>query len=161
MGIVTSTGNTSVTSTGNDLVTSTGPQNAEDARLSKLSESLKQKAIFKTKASDIFSLKKRYPDQHLIDDAFKAIASTRKSGKVADSILLSQLEKWERYPVEQVEAGIQTYLDKGYASEGKCENYLLGIIRKSNSQPKNNRGGQDQNSGPPEPVYPEWKRGNF
>jgi len=78
---------------------------------------------------DFFSLTKRYFDQKLIDQVFESLASTRKSNKVADSILLAQLQKWQKYPVEQVEAGIRIYLEKDYAGQGKREEYLLGIIR--------------------------------
>ena len=78
---------------------------------------------------EIFSLKKRYPDQSLIDKAFSAIALTRKSGKVSPSVLLKQLQKWERFPVSQVEAGITVYLDKCRGDNTKREEYLLGIIR--------------------------------
>jgi hypothetical protein len=85
---------------------------------------------------DFFSLRERYSDQKLIDQVFAAIASTRKSNKVADSILLAQLQKWEQYPVEQVEAGIKIYLDKGYADRGKREEYLLAIIRNNKSYGK-------------------------
>jgi hypothetical protein len=81
---------------------------------------------------DFFELKKRYPDPSLIDKCFAAIATTRKSGKVADSILLACLQKWDRYPAEQVEAGIKTYLEKDYAGQGRDEKYLLGIIRNQN-----------------------------
>jgi hypothetical protein len=81
---------------------------------------------------DIFSLRERYSNQKLIDDVFAAIASTRKSNRVTDSVLFAQLQKWERYPVEQVECGIKIYLDKAYADQGKRENYLLGIILNSN-----------------------------
>jgi hypothetical protein len=77
----------------------------------------------------ILSLKKRYSDQRLIDQALKAISSTRKSGKVSASILVNQLQKWSRYPAAQVEAGIRIYLEKDYPGQGKGENYLLGIIR--------------------------------
>ena len=83
---------------------------------------------------DLFSLKERYPDQDLIDEVFQAIASTRKSNKIAESILLAQLQKWERYPVEQVEAGIRVYLDKDCAGQGKREAYLLGIIRNQKTE---------------------------
>ena len=83
----------------------------------------------KEETPDIFSLRERYSDQKLIDDVFAAIASTRKSNKIADSVLLSQLQKWKRYPVVQVEAGMRIYLDKGCADQGKDEKYLLGIIR--------------------------------
>ena len=77
----------------------------------------------------VFDLKERYPDPALIDQAIQAIASTRKSNRVSDSIIIAQLEKWSRYPVQQVEAGIRTYLQKGYAGQGMREEYLLGIIR--------------------------------
>ena len=80
------------------------------------------------------SLRKRYNDQELIDQAFDAIRSTRKTGKVADSVLLAQLRRWEHYPVEQVEAGIRVYLDKGYAAQGKREDYLYGIIRNQRTE---------------------------
>ena len=85
------------------------------------------------KNPDFFSFKKRYSDQKLIERVFAAIATTRKHGKVKNSILLAQLQKWERYSVEQVEAGIRIYLEKDCAGDGKREDYLLGIIRK---QPK-------------------------
>jgi hypothetical protein len=83
---------------------------------------------------DFFSLKKRYAHQKLIDDVFQAIASTRKSGRVKDSILISQLQKWEKYPVDQVEAGIRIYLEKDYAGCGKREEYLMGIIRNNHDR---------------------------
>jgi len=81
------------------------------------------------KNPDFFSLKNRYSDPDLIDQVFRAIASTRKYGKVKDSVLFAQLEKWDQYPVEQVEAGIRIYLEKDYAGQGKRESYLFGIIR--------------------------------
>lgn len=66
-----------------------------------------------------------------MEQAFSAIASTRKSHKVADSVLAAQLRRWAKLPTAQVEAGIRKYLDKGYADEGKGEDYLWGIIRKT------------------------------
>lgn len=74
-------------------------------------------------------LRKRYTNQKLIDQAFDAIRSTRKTGKVSPSVLLAQLQKWKRYPVKQVEAGIRVYLEKDCAGDGRDERYLLGIIR--------------------------------
>ena len=35
-------------------------------------------------------------DQALIEKVFQAIATTRKTGKVAESILITQLQKWNR-----------------------------------------------------------------
>lgn len=90
------------------------------------------KELKEERTPELFSLRERYFDQNLIDQVFDAIASTRKSNKVADSVLLAQLQKWKRYPVEQVESGIRTYLEKDYAGQGKDEAYLLGIIRNQN-----------------------------
>ena len=83
----------------------------------------------KEETPSLFSLRSRYPDQGLIDRVFKAIASIRKSNRVSESVLIAQLQKWEKYPVEEVQAGIRIYLQKDYASQGKGEAYLLGIIR--------------------------------
>jgi hypothetical protein len=96
---------------------------------------LRKKGIKKEKTPDVFSLKKRYAHEKLIDDVFQAIASTRKSGRVAESVLIAQLKKWEIYPAEQVESGIRVYLEKDYAGQGKREEYLLGIIRNNDRQP--------------------------
>jgi hypothetical protein len=89
----------------------------------------------KKRTPDFFSLKKRYAHQNLIDSVFQAISSTRKSGRVAESVLIAQLQKWEKYPVEQVESGMRVYLEKDYAGQGKREEYLLGIIRNNDRQP--------------------------
>jgi hypothetical protein len=83
-------------------------------------------------SSEISSLINRYPDREIINQAFTAILSTRKSKRIADSVRLSILKAWERYSVESVVTGIKTYLDKGYQHKGKDEKYLLGIIRNSN-----------------------------
>jgi len=91
------------------------------------------KKIKERKSPDFFNLRKRYPNQDLIDKVFQAIASTRKHGKVAESILYSQLQKWGQHPVVQVESGIRVYLEKDYAGQGKDEKYLWGIIRKQKS----------------------------
>ncbi len=48
-----------------------------------------KKGIKKGRTLDLFSLKERYSDQELIDRCFKAIATTRKSNEVADSVLLA------------------------------------------------------------------------
>jgi hypothetical protein len=77
----------------------------------------------------IDALKSTYPTPQLIERAMAALASTRKTNRIADTIILAQLEKWAKYPISQVESGIRTYLERGYAAEGKKEAYLLGIIR--------------------------------
>lgn len=78
--------------------------------------------------AEISLLKERY-SSHLITKIFQAISSTRKTGKVADSVLHSFLQKCEKYPVQQVEEAMDKYLKRNFAAEGKGEKYLLGIIR--------------------------------
>ena len=95
--------------------------------------------------SEIHLLEKRYPDQGIILQAFESILSTRKTGKISDSVKLKILQSWERYPTEQVLSGIQTYLSKNYAEEGKNEKYLAGIIKNTRPEPPK-----------PEKVMPDW-----
>jgi hypothetical protein len=85
--------------------------------------------------SEIQSLEEKYSDRDLVNQCFKAIQSTRKSNRIADTVKRSILESWERYPVESVMAGIKTYVEKRYCDQGKNEKYLLGIIR-GNAQQK-------------------------
>lgn len=80
-------------------------------------------------SSKMSELVKRYSDQETVNQAFQAIASTRKSNRISESVKLTILKSWEGYPVESVTAGIMTYLEKGYNDQGKGEKYLLGIIR--------------------------------
>lgn len=100
----------------------------------------------------IAALKSRYQNQDLLNRAIDAIASTRKSNRIADSVVLKHLEKWSAYPADQVETGIRTYLEKNYAADGKGEAYLLGIIR---------NGGNGGRPAEPQPVVAEPKEFDF
>ena len=79
--------------------------------------------------SKILLLEERYSDIELINQCFNSISSTRKTNRISDSVKRNILQQWEKYPPDQVMAGIRIYLEKDYASEGKNEKYLLGIIR--------------------------------
>ena len=68
-------------------------------------------------SSQISVLKQRYPDREIIDQTLEAISSTRKTGRIADSVQLSILKGWDRYPVDRVMAGVTTYLEKDYAGQ--------------------------------------------
>lgn len=84
--------------------------------------------------SEIPSLEERYSDRNLIIQCFEKISSTRKTNRISDSVKLSILHQWEKYPADQVMAGIRIYLEKDYAAQGKNEKYLLGIIRGNSQQ---------------------------
>lgn len=81
---------------------------------------------------DIFL--RRYPRQEIVRDTIAALKTTRKCGKIADSVIIAQFEKWEQYPPEQVEAAMAIYLKGKYAAHGKSEAYLWGIIRNQGTQ---------------------------
>lgn len=74
-------------------------------------------------------------DIGLITDALKAIATTRKHGKISDNVRDAILMKWDSVSVEKVISGIKLYLDKGYHVDGKDEKYLWGIIRNQEPPP--------------------------
>lgn len=114
---------------------------------------VKLRKDIKRDSSDISSkisslVEKIFPspkDKDLFHQVKEAIYSTRKTGKVSDSIILAQLKAWEQYPVGQVHGGIEIYLSKGCHKEGKGEKYLLGIIRNHLQQEK----GQEFRTGSP------------
>lgn len=81
-------------------------------------------------SNEISVLLERYSDQQIINQAFQAISFTRKRNRIAESVKVKILNSWDSFPVNQVQAGIKTYLEKEYfKQQGKDEKYLLGIIR--------------------------------
>lgn len=73
-------------------------------------------------------------DHEVIHQTIQAIHSTRRRGKVADSIIQAEFRWWDQQNPAQVTQGMRTYLEKGYAGQGKGEKYLRGIIRNSDEQ---------------------------
>ena len=73
----------------------------------------------------------RYSPEQLavIDEAIEAFASTRKANTISESVVLAELQWWKTHPVEHVIAGLRTYVETGYADDGKRENYARGIVR--------------------------------
>ncbi len=65
----------------------------------------------------------------LIHQTEEAIASTRKRGWVAKSVIQAEMQWWDQQEQAKVIQGMQIYLQKGYAAQGKGEKYLRGIIR--------------------------------
>jgi len=88
-------------------------------------------------SSQISVFRERYPSdfQKTIDDTLKAVSSTRKGGKILDSVKLKIFEKWKKHPIDKVMGGCHVFLEKKCHEQGKDEDYLLGIIRRYNGQP--------------------------
>lgn len=109
-------------------------------------------------SGNIIELQSRYTDQELINQAFQAISSTRKTKRIADSVKARILSSWNCFPANQVQAGIRTYLEKEYfKQEGKDEKYLLGIIRKTSEM----KSPEFRPSGSRSHVLEAYKRGDI
>lgn len=119
-------------------------------------EGNRRKGITPEEFQGLFStLLSRYPERKIVDQVFQTVASTRKTKRIADTIKLSMLRSWEKYSVEQVQEGIRTYLNKGYAGQGKDERYLLGIIRKQSGHESK---GQENAPEPTRSLLDEYYR---
>lgn len=68
-------------------------------------------------------------EREILGQIAVAVASIRKTGRVAPSVLNGLAAKLSRYPMAAVLAGARIYLDRGCADEGKGEPYLVGIVR--------------------------------
>jgi len=87
----------------------------------------------KTPETAISEKRSRYSPEQLvvIDDAIVAFRSTRQTNRIADSVILGEFEWWAGHTPDSVVEGLRTYIEKGYATEGKAEKYARGIVRSS------------------------------
>ncbi len=69
------------------------------------------------------------PLDGLLAKARSACASTRKSGKMAESVWQGTLARLEQFDVAAVHDGVTRYLDRAYCLDGKGERYMLGVVR--------------------------------
>jgi hypothetical protein len=89
-----------------------------------------------TNTGGILGERARYSPEQLqvIDEAIEAFRSTRKTNRIADSVILTEFRWWKDRPIDQVVTGLRTYVAKGCAVEGKGEKYARGIIRNSDDE---------------------------
>jgi hypothetical protein len=83
--------------------------------------------------SEIRRLLKRYDDsqESRIEILFSKIAMTRKSMKMAPSVILSILKQFDKVEIARVMYATELYLSKQYYLEGRGERYLLGIMHRA------------------------------
>jgi hypothetical protein len=67
-------------------------------------------------------------EQGEIGGVFKLLATTRRGGKIAASIILNCLRTWDTIDIGRVLYGIRVYQDRGLHLEGKKEPYLKAIM---------------------------------
>jgi hypothetical protein len=67
--------------------------------------------------------------QEVIRQAVEAIATTRKSGKIAESVLDALAKRLSQFPAPVVLHACRVYVERRCAAEGKAEAYLVAIAR--------------------------------
>jgi hypothetical protein len=67
--------------------------------------------------------------RQILGQTAEAIATTRRTGSVAPSVLDALAQSFDRYPAAAVLRACRIYLDRNCAAEGKGERYLQGIVR--------------------------------
>ena len=66
-----------------------------------------------------------------IGKVFDLLATTRKNGKLAQTIVLNELKRWDKLDIIRVMYGIHKYTDRGMQTEGKKEEYLYAIMNRA------------------------------
>lgn len=77
---------------------------------------------------ELAELRQRYTPAQLrvVDQYIHVLAATRKTGKIAPSVLAKEMEYWSRFPPEVVVEALQIHIRKYPA---KKEAYTRGIMR--------------------------------
>lgn len=80
--------------------------------------------------SNIQKKRMRYTNEQLkiIDEFFDILCWTRRSGKLADSVILRIYKQFEKYRTEVVIHALQIYINNPKYHDKK-ENYVIGIMR--------------------------------
>lgn len=71
-------------------------------------------------------------------DYWDVIRETRKHGKIAESVIYNNMNKWTRYDNSVVEHALRTHIK---TCKGRREEYTLGIMRNTSKEEINKRGG--------------------
>ncbi|KAB2334290.1 DUF4373 domain-containing protein [Bacillus mesophilum] len=101
---------------------------------SKVKESKVKKSKEKKSNKDINleieNFRQRYSENQLkiIDNYLEMIRHTRRSAKIADTVIFQMYDSWDKYPEICVEYGLKTHTDNP-SHHSKGEKYTLGIIR--------------------------------
>ena len=103
----------------------------DDRKVLKEVQSSSSKSSPTNTPEEIFQERSRYsPDQlTIIDEAIDSFRSTRKTGHIADSVILTEFRWWKTHPADHVVEGLRIYVGKGCAAAGQRESYARGIIR--------------------------------
>ena len=113
----------------NDTLTTSGQEEEKEKEKEKEEEKEKPSPL------QITNLRQRYSENQLkiIDEYLDMIRHTRKSAKIADSVILKLYKSWDKYPPICVEYGLRIHTENP-AYHSKMENYTLDIIRNTTEE---------------------------
>lgn len=105
---------------------------------SKVKESKVKKSIEENKEDislQIKNLRSRYSPEELsvIDEYFDILRFTRRSGKIADSVILKIYTEWEKYSIPKVIYALKVYINNPKHHD-KQEHYCYGIMRNAKAE---------------------------
>lgn len=83
----------------------------------------------------IKNLRSRYSPEELsvIDEYFGILRFTRRSGRIADSVILKIYTEWEKFSIPKVIYALRTYISNPKHHD-KQENYCYGIMRNAKAE---------------------------
>lgn len=83
----------------------------------------------------IKNLRSRYSLEELsvIDEYFGILRFTRRSGKIADSVIVKIYTEWEKHSIAKVMYALRTYINNPKHHD-KQENYCYGIMRNAKAE---------------------------
>lgn len=83
-------------------------------------------------SDEIKKLRETYGEeyQEKIDEVFEGWKSCRSTYKIAESVILRELQYWNKFKDYFVKGAIDTYIEKEFWKDGsKSENYFRGVLR--------------------------------
>lgn len=94
-----------------------------------------QKEDHEKPSLQIKNLRLRYDEIELklIDSYFDILKWTRRSGKIAESVILKIYQEWEKFPKPKVMHALNLYISNPKYHD-KRENYCYGIMRNSSAE---------------------------
>jgi len=110
----------------------TEKQDAPPQQMKKPSQTKKdpevQKATIDEQLEELLS---RYSEEEKQDihKLLNFLRLTRRGGKLAENIIITEISRWNTLDVARVMYGVRKYIDCSYYAEGKKEGYLWAIMK--------------------------------
>ena len=112
--------------------------NGTEVRSKKLEvRSKKKEKDYSSKIKDLLSLFSQIDNfNQLNKEYWDVIRETRKTGRIAESVIYNNMNKWTKYELPVVEYALKNHIDN---HKGKREEYTIGIMRNTSKEEAENR----------------------